>query len=431
MKIEKIGRTPFAFGMTWAEVDPQELKTVLEDLDEKAEVVHYLTQGQPKRGPFGLGRKAVSEESSKVVLGSYLGPISGRVASYAGTLASVAENGFYVARVNDDLLWYCSIHNGRVITGSDLILPRVSVIQNISGLLSSFSTGLYVDEHCMELFRQEGFMPVEFDPVRIIAKAKPAWLTRRGTSKGEMVVAGVIAVSAIVGFSWLYTVLFPAPPVNTGPTPEEIRAMYLSNVRQMLPSVSADPQWAPRAFGLARTAFPPFRSGWTLQSVSCTPRNGCSGSYAPMSDGIWFSHEAFGVPSVANRMASRSVDTPTPLVEPTDEELLYSFPHYGRPAGEVVGTFGLRFPVDALLGEPQIENISSNAGNEMPEGAVQLVAEKIVVGQPSVPDFFLMRKVTEYFAADGFRPSQFAFSHGYGTANSSWKIEFVRLRSEN
>jgi hypothetical protein len=431
MKIEKIGRVQYAFGMEWAEVEQEDLRTALDDLDDKGDTVYFVTQGVAKKGLFGLGGKRSEKAPAKAVVGSYLGQLSGKVASYAATLASVAENGFYVARVNDELLWYCSIFDGQLISGSDIFQPRVKVVERIGGLLLNYPDMLlHADEHSLELFRQAGYPAVEFDPVRAIAKAKPVWLTRRGTSKGEMVAAGAIAVTAIAGFSWLYMALFPAPQVNTGPTPEEIRAIYLSSVRSTLPSISADPLWAHNAFAKARAEFPPFRSGWTLQNVMCAPNNGCSASYAPMSEGIWYSHEAFGVPSVANRIASKSFPTPNVMVEPTDDEILYSYPAYGRPAGEVVGSFGLRFPTEALQGEVHVDNISSNTGAEMPEGSVPLIAEKIIIGQSTVPDFFLIRKVTAYFAEEGFRPSQFIFSHGYGAENSNWKIEFVRLRSE-
>jgi len=434
-RIVKLGRTSFAFGLQWIDTNAAEIRDVLADLDDSSGAIHYVIAGAQPRGLFSLSRPKGDAASTESVVGLHHGHLKGSVASYAATLAKVAENGAYLIRLDEAVWWYCTIHNGRVGASTDLLQTPSGALEILGVMVnSSVHPRVFADEHCLpfvqEMLASHGLPVNRFDPAAIVAKAKPIRLTRRGTSKVEIVVAALILVGAIAGFGWAYQKVFPKQIVSSGPTPEEIREMYLSTMRSLAPTLSADPAWTVQAFKAARAEFPAFRSGWSLETVACSPRDGCSGNYAPAPGSVWYSHETLGVVSQPTATASRSVSVPITLLQPTDDELLYSFPSTGRPVGEVVGTFGLRFASAQMQAAPTVDDLSLMTGQTMPDGAVTLLADRVVVGKTAVLDGFLATKVSAYFADEGFRANALVYAHGYGTQSSSWRIEFVRIRSD-
>jgi hypothetical protein len=409
-RIETIGKYRYALGLEWFEAT-EGVKESIAYLDDQGQPLHYVV---------------IAPKSGTPTVGYLRGPLKGRVASYAATLATVAEDGIYTAVLDDGRWWYCVISAHQVVASTDRVMPEAEARETIETMRATFDLAVYASSDIVA-------NATLFDPVAIIAKTKPQWLRRRGTSLQDIVVAILIFAIATPLFYWAYRTLIPEERQFTGPTPEQIRANYIEETRNQLPALPQDPQWVSNAYRVARAMLPVYRAGWVLDRVSCQPAGGCNGAYVPMPDGIWRSHEGLGAPPGLNLDGS-SLNAPvdTPLVILSDEDIL-AYPNRYKPLSESLGLYGLKFAVGKLESAPQVTTYgpATTPPEMLPPEAQPLVVEKFVLLDGTVLDEITLHNIVAYFARDGFVATGFELSGGYAGRASGWKIEFVRLQGQH
>lgn len=403
-RIEKLGKHTYALGLEWIAVS-EGIKEGLAYLDDQGQSIYYI---------------ALTPKGGAPTLGYVRGTIKGRVASFAATLATVAGDGIYAAELEGGRWWYCVLSSGQVVASTDREMSEAEARETIETMRATFGLEVYASGAIVHDARP-------FDPVASVAKAKPQWLRRRGTSPQELVLAAVIVAVAVPGFWWAWRTVMPKEATYSGPTPEEIRAAYIDTVRSSLPTIPENPTWVVDAFGAGRYRFPPFRAGWSLDRMSCDPAGGCVGAYVPMQNGIWRSHEKLGATGTNLDAANVTMPLSEPLRTFTDQEIL-AYPDRHRPIVEVLGQFGLRFASGRLDGAPQITEFGPALLPDVPPEAQAWSMERFVIGDTTVLNDTTLRNVVAYFIADGFVPISIQSSAGYGDESSGWKIDFIRLQ---
>lgn len=404
-RIATLGRYSYALGLEWVAVS-EGIKEGLAYLDDQGQSIYYI---------------ALTPKGGTPTLGYVRGVLKGRVASFAATLATVAGDGIYASELDGGRWWYCVLSSGQVVASTDREMSEAEARETIETMRATFGLDVYASGAIVSDVKP-------FDPVASVAKAKPQWLRRRGTSTQELILAAVIVAVAVPGFWYAWRTLMPKEATYSGPTPEEIRLAYIDTVRSSLPTVPENVTWVVDAFGAGRRTFAPYRAGWALDRITCDPAGGCSGAYTPMAGGVWRSHEQLGASGGTNLdTASVSLPLSEPLRTFTDEELL-AYPERHRPIVEVLGQYGLRFASGRLDGAPQITEFGPNLLPEVPPEAQAWTMERFVIGDTTVLDDSTLRNVVAYFTADGFIPVSIQSSAGYGSESSGWKLDFVRFQ---
>lgn len=413
MKIGKIDKRDYAFGLTWVDSSYSIADAIESKSSGQAWYVAFVDKAE---GAYTVG---FTEE-----------PIKGKLASYAATLAAVAEDGIYVAEVESGDYWYVNVHRRRVVAGTDVTVPASEIVDVVTALRDSLGVQLFVSgEAVVDVPGSR-----EWDPVRAVRAARPAWLKKHGGNSASQVVAALLILGlGLGGLYFAVETLSPEPVVQQGPTPEEIRAMYLANVRSSLGQVPGQISWVSRAINVSRETFPPFKGGWALNKISCSAA-GCSASYQRERTSPWSSPELLLGMGVAGNVAddlsnaSLSAMVESVQLDPTDEEIL-NYPRVGRDLRDMLGVFGVRFPGIAIMGAPSRIRLDTQQP-EVPPDARPLWIERVSFSSGGVPEPYLVRKINAFFAAEGFRAANLSMSRGYGTDPSGWSIEFVRLTGE-
>lgn len=413
VRVEKLGKHRFALGLDWKRVE------------KDGSVKETLGAYAPERGGFWY---ATSKSEASTAVGFTTHAMKGRVASFAATLASTAEDGIYVAQMDDGSVWYCVVTNHMVEPGTDRILAEHEARESVRGLQSGLDLTVYSFGDFLP-----GTLP--FDPTSAIAKAKPVWIKRHSSAASEAVgAAALLAVGGALMFGGWKLFLAPPPPADYGLTPEEIRANYLGSVRGFLPQIPESPLWPTEALVRTRAAFPAFRAGWALEEVQCDPMH-CQAAFAPVHGSPWRSAAELGGAGLSVALnaegtaASAAIPVSVPLRDFSDEDLLYPTPPQ-RAAAEAVGTFGLRYVGAVVDGAPQRVSVEEMIGTQPPMDALPLIIESVFLRSDKVPEEWQVRQMTAYWAAEGFRATRIEFSHGYGAMPSAWRMELKRITTQ-
>lgn len=413
MRIEKLGKRAYAFGLSWVD-NPDSVEDALRTaLETETPDARYVAM----RADSGRWHVGYTREEIKA---------KGKVASYAATLAHAAKDGIYVAPVEGGGWWYTVVSNGVVLAQTDQIIDEESVVDTVNGMRDTFETlAVYCYADALSLFDEAQ----EFDPVAIVEKAKPFWLkrTKAPASALKTMMALVMMLAVPVGLYITYEKMFGKPPVKRGPTPEEIRARYLSTVRQSIGTLPSRVDWVNDAFMKAKETFPPYRGGWALDRVACMATNGsCMASYSRQDDGVWTSPAELGASgSIDGRSASLAIAVPVQRVDPTDEEV-FRWPVYGEPLAELVGVFPLRFAGIGYDRPPSIVRLDERL-KERPPQAQPLFKEEVVLRTQTLVEPYVVSRVVAFWSAQGFRATSLQYATGAGVQNSGWRIELVRI----
>lgn len=409
MRVEKIGRTRYALGLTWIALEQDQTPAeALEWIDHDDEPIHYV----------------VTSSAAQASMGYAIGKLP-KVASYAAELASVAPSGIYVASLADGQWWYCVVSDGVVVPHTDRILSQQDAIEAVEHMRSNFGLELY---SFGEL--RPGLPAHPFDPEDAVAKASRRWLRRHGFRPVELL-APVLAFGVLAAAAWGGYTMFLKKDAPSATSPEEVRAQYLSALRAAFPQMPAQVTWPTRAFRAVRETFPAYADGWALDRIECDV-NACVGTYTPVKGGFWRSVERFherGLTPEQTDAAAKAVRVSLPvngvLIAPTDEELM-DFPALGAPLGDLVGIFPLRF-AGVQVQDPQQTAIGAD-GVPAPPDAKPLKLERLVLASNAVPDEARLRAVSAFWSDQAFRVTRIQASFGYGESPSGWKMELMRVR---
>lgn len=409
MRVEKFGRTRYALGLTWIPIERDQTPgEALEWVEADDQPIHFV----------------VTKNEDQASIGYAVGKLP-KVASYAAELASVAPSGIYVASLPDGHWWYCVISDGVVVPNTDRILSHAEVLESVEQMRMNFGLELYSFGELQRGLPAQAFLPDE-----AVAKAARKWLKRQGLKPAE-VLAPIFALGVLGLAVWGGYTMFLKKDASSEPSPEEIRAQYLTTLRGALPQLPAQVTWPTQALRAARDAFPVYADGWALDIVECSVGS-CVATYTPVKGGMWRSVRRFEELGLKPELADPSgkalrvaVAAEGALLAPTDDELL-DFPTLGAPLPELVGVFPLRF-AGVQVQDPQQTAITAD-GVPAPPEAKPLKLERVVLASNAVLDQMRLRAVTAFWADHAFRVARIRASFGYGESPSGWKIEMVRVR---
>jgi hypothetical protein len=376
MKIAKLGKHTYAFGLTWCDSDQSPQMALSASLQTETPSAWFV---------------ALRAESGRWHVG----------------------------------WWFCIVTGGVVINQTDQLIDE----ENASSLIEEMreTTGLTV--YCYGSLVDDAR---PFDPVAAIAKAKPKYLNLKKASTGtgplQMVAIVLMIVAAGGGMWFAWEKTMGKPPVKKGKTPEEIRRDYIRTVRNGIGKVPAQADWAVNALMASRNEFPAYRAGWALARVTCQSRNGCSATYMPQREAIGYSADELGGAIAADgRSATRSLPLQIQTMDPTDAEIL-NFPAIGLPVGELAGTFGLRFPEVEVERRINVTQLDARI-RERPPGAKPIYTETIKLQSKEPIEPFVMSSTVAFWGEQGFRVTTFMFSNGNGGPNG-WTAELTRVRGD-
>jgi hypothetical protein len=438
VRIERIGDRDYAFGLTWIAARDSAAEDIETHRNGVTDGVVFYTDLSGHRAidesPTGAtpeGRARVLRFRSRADVERVIGytaektKLGKAVFSYAAGLASLGQDGLYIAALSDNQFWYCGVKNGVVVPDTDHIGPR----DVIRGNVQTMSQGLGLPVFAGPGATIEGASPfdlakalggVRFKPLRPLVRE------RKPITPILMLVGAIIVVA--VG----YRVLFPPKPKLT-PQQEQamLRQSYVSAVQSKVGSLPMNGGWVMSAYNLARAKLPPFIAGWTLQGVNCVPLS-CTALYAtdghhtfalsPMVD-------RFGKPAVQMMQNGQSLSVMLPLHTPLrsiSEMSLQALPPSMVPFMDWVGAVPLSMnggEIDGQLLSADLQQQLNGAAAGMPP----LFFNEAAVKGTFFLDRIALGHILRRGVRGGFVPVTFAFSFGLGRVPATWRMTWERI----
>lgn len=428
VRVEPIGKVPYAFGLTWLDGGHASAR---EDLRAA-----YKTFGATR--PIKATRFVVMEAAGSRVVGIGLPEtkLRGAVYSYAATLATVAPDGIYIAQVDrESKLWLCVIHGGLVAAATDVVDEAPVILE----LAARYQKNLGITADHVFATRDVQFPggTAPFDPVGAIAKARPVKL-RPYTNYAPVygiTFAALLVVGALYGYAVLRQQAVAKARASDAAAQRAAQLNnYLASVRGTLEGYPGDPAWAVRTWRRVSHQAPMFFSGWTLRSVQCTT-SGCAATYgldgkAPVYTLSAFGQH-FGAANVKFNQGKRLVTLRLPVsagAPPGPQAFMHDPPAQPMATQDWVG---LAFAnIDGLdkLPVPTGLNLAMLHGG-LGLGLPPLINEAVVLDGSS-PLGVGLGSATRWGLAGGWRITGFkvqlsAQSGGQGAGHDTWTIDMA------
>lgn len=412
MRIVQLGKRKYAFGLAWNDSFGDDAKEAVRD-----------AMGEERNAYYTILRGPDHEE----VLGFGSAQVKGSVYSYAAALASVGQDGLYVAQAGVDRVWYLLVTNGVVAAGTDRDLSEDHALDAIESLRAVYPN-LPVRTHGVDLPGAN-----EFSLEAIVAKAKVRPMRRLATENPIVGALVLTAVLGAVGFGGWYLFVREEPIViDKAAELERKRQAYITSVQMAAGSIPRDAAWVVNAFDLARQAYPEGIAGWVLEGVSCTPQ-ACKGTYAIARDAqgyaltpVW---DAFGRDRVSLMGDKKSLEVALKL--PTMEPLSYTEQDVMQPpmaTGRIIdtiGVLGMKFGDVRIDGDFKTEQL--NQINQAPPGTAPLIRDSFALRHDAALDDVRVKGLAAYLSEAQFVATTLNYSTGAGSIPTAWRIEWVRL----
>lgn len=329
MHVESIAKRTYAFGLTWTESTQRAGKADIRNQRSRLDPSgreRFYTCVIHSQGHFALGC-GIAESSVK-----------GTVYSYAATLAAHHADGLYVARVDEEHLWFAVIADGIVTPETDVIDTTEKVLERVE----DYRTLLYLDPqniHATEGIYIAGGSQL-FDPIEAVAAVrKPVAMTATSgrMSLGPWVYAAAAVAVVIVGLAlWhAHEAAKSKQQLSADQRKQMIQTYHLA-VQAALSAYPREAGWVLHDWTKVTDTLPPFYAGWTLSDINCTP-TGCDGTYKRQSNLSAYAvtpfTDRFGVGPVSIDPQAHSIKVHVSLQNATlivDDTLLHSPPPVGQ-----------------------------------------------------------------------------------------------------
>ena len=438
MRIERIGDRDYAFGLTWIAARD----SAAEDIESHrngatdgsvfyCDLVGHRSLDEPSAGAVPEGRARVLRFRSRAdverVIGYVVEPakLGKSVFSYAAGLASLGQDGLYIAALSDNQFWYCGVKNGVVVPDTDHIGPR----EAIRGNVQTMSQGLGLPVFAGPGATIDGSSPFDLTQALAGVRFKPMrpLVRERKSTLPLIALVGAIVV-VVVG----YRVLFPPKPKLTPQQQQALlRQSYVASVQGKVGALPFDGHWVMAAYDMARAKLPPFIAGWTLQGVDCAPMS-CTALYA--TDG----HHTFAVSPVDARFGKlavhlmqngQSLSVMLPLqtgLQTISVESLESVAPSSLPLMDWVGAVPLAMDGGSIDGALLRANLQQQLGGAA-AGMPRLIFNEAAVKGAFFLDRIALAGLLRRGGRGGFVPVHFAASFGFGRVPATWRITWERL----
>ncbi len=425
MRVERIGKQQYAFGMTWsdsgaARPKSREAKAQHVALDPAGSARYYYCV-IAANGRYSLGG------------GTVAGKLSGAVYSYAATLAAGRVDGIYVAPVDDGKLWFCVVRGGIVTPETDVIEDTEKVLASIDGyraLLNFDAKSTFAAEG---VAIRGGAEP--FDPVAAVAHIKrPVALRLLGSkvSLAPFAVAAAVVIAGVIGYKMYQAHKAKAEHlIVTAQQRQQAIQAYQTSARAALSTYPQNPTWPVAAWRELTDPMPVFLAGWQMKSTDCTLA-GCDATYAHAGSGAdavapftnLFGKQAVMVDSNGDALKVRLTFPGNHPVDVNDA-LLHNPPPGGMPILDWIGLTPVHLP--GLHGRPTVlaTNLAAGGGSQVgyPTFMVDTVTAK---GNTSIDT--VIDSAIQWGADGSFRVTKFEFTPGVGTSDApSWTITLARI----
>lgn len=428
MYVEWIGKRQYAFGLTWVESTRR---------PGKAEIKAQRLALDP------LGRArchiCICSAAGRFTLGAGISdkPLRGTVYSYAATLASTHPDGLYVAKVDDDHLWYCVISGGLVTPETDVIGGNqdiLSRIESLRTLLHLEPSAIFASE---DIDIEGGSQP--FDPASAVqAVRKPVALRVSTTGLSLMpflVVGAVLLVGTAGDIVWKKYEASKAQQSMSAAQRQQLIQSYHNAVQGALVNYPSNPSWAQAAWQTANVELPPYMAGFHLDTIQCIP-SGCDGSYVRSQQVIAFAispfTDRFGVSAVSIDPQGNAIKVHLALKNPpfvVDDALLHR-PPAKNPVALLDWLGRTPLHVVGISERPTMlvsDLASANGGTQV--GYPAFVSESVELKGNS-PMASALPALQEWASSAGFRITRMESKTPYGggsEATGNWDIAVQRI----
>jgi len=417
MRIAKIGKRQYAFGLDWSDSvgdDPKEAVRLAIGEDESA---LYCVSKRKDSEPV-VGYQKLTE------------PVKGRVYSYAQAIASKGVDGIYVGPTGENEAWYVVINNGQVVPSTDRLMEPRDILDAIDVLRDTFQVPLFL---ATGIDGSRFGEHETFDSEEIVKKVRVRPMQVIGS--GSQLAGVLVLATVVVGISaagWYLFIRDPGPEVDPVVQAQMLKQTYLDSVRAQVASIPASNSWLISAYRAATDSFPGRVSGWELEGVRCTPA-ACTATYALDADALGFGitpvFERFDGASVQILPDNKSFTTSVQLDSTeqatwSDEEILAP-----RQTGvrllDVVGLYGMTFGESRVEADPSVQELHSLS--PMPPEAAMAFKEAFATRADAYLDAVKLKGQAVFMDRSGFIATELNFSHGNGSIPAAWRIGWARV----
>ena len=418
VRIATIGRTRYVWGLAWVDSDsrkPAQAAKAL--LDPKEEWVYVGSETVDGRLAFGYAPKPTDEGK-------------GRLYSYAHSLAQVAEDGIYVAPIDDDHCWYVVVSQGSVVPDTDAIEDTDEALAKVLGLREAFDFPVKVAEGFSVGIAVDG----TFDVDSVEGATGQVALSKIGGSGQAKKLAVLAALVVLVGGGAWFALHKDEVPVVVDHSAEQaaqLRANYLESIRGELVKIPWDGSWARAAAQAALSELPEVYAGWALREVECVP-SGCTGIYVPGNDGpfsLSMLESRFQQGWLTRGAVAGEVQVTVPLdvgmgLTWDDDMILGGYTH-GLHLTDLIGALPARLPGIELDGPVRQDDL--RAARAAPIEAQTILKEQIALGARERLNPRRVNYVAAEMAQAGFSPMALNYTTGAGSSQPVWSLTVARI----
>jgi len=418
--VKTIGKRQFAFGGEW--------KSASDDFDDVLDAVketdgaffHVISLGKPGRSPSCVGSF------------TFEGAQKGAIHSFAALVAKAGQDGVYVLPMDDDRLWYVSIRDGLVVSGTDRIEDQENAHNAISTIVALAERNGEVRKvySPMEI-RQSGW--AVFDPKELAERSKILPLESASKTSVGAALAAVIAVFVVFGVAgWWFFLKGPSEAEKAAEAAEAARQAYVANLTQQLTNLPSDHAWVNRAYLAVHERANAYIGGYVLTEVRCSPGN-CLALYeAPAENAFSPGLMKASIPEgltfdPTGRAATLNIPLETPYVL-VDDNLLRAWPVTPDQTIERIGMLPIYAPNLALTRDPVPEDLSAAAGSAPPGySPIFRTVVSVRVRNPAPLMAADLASLSDFWANGGFVPTSVQWTLGFNGEQSTWSAEFTRI----
>lgn len=418
VRIASIGNARYVWGLTWVDSDARKPAQAAKLLLDPAEEWLYIGS-ETVDGRLTFGYAPHPEDKGK-----------GRLYSYAHSLSQVAEDGIYVAPIGDDHSWYVVVSQGSVVPDTDAIESNDEALAKVLGLREAFDLPVMV---------AEGFsvgIPVDgtFDVESVEGGAGRVALSKvGGTGQAKKLAVLAILVVLVAGGAW-FALRKDEPPELVDQSAEQaaqLRAHYLSSIREELAKIPWDGSWAGSAAQTALVELPEVYAGWELREATCVPSD-CTGIYVPGDEGpfsLSMLESRFPEGWVTRGAIAGEVQVTVPLdvglgLTWEDDMILGGYTH-GLHLTDLIGALPARLPGIELDGAVRQDDL--RAARSGPVEAQSIFKEQIALGARERLNPRRVNYVAAELAQAGFAPMVLTYTTGIGSSQPIWSLTVARI----
>jgi hypothetical protein len=413
------GKKQFAVGGEWKEAS-EDIGEVIDGAKEVDGGFYHVISAGKKKSDAGCVGSFTFEEKVKAP-----------VFSLAALVASVGADGIYVIPMPDARLWYVSIREGMVVTGTDRVDDAESALNAISTIVTiSERSGEERKVFAPIEIRRPGWSVIEVKELLSRGKVKP--LVANTEASPAVAIAAVVGVFAVAGaLGWWFFFKGPSEAEKAAEQAEAARQAYVAMIQQQVANLPSDHAWVNRAYARVMQAAPAFVAGYALKQARCVPGS-CTMSYevapdAPFAPDVIRQTLGSGVTvDLTGRAAAFTIQVDTPMVL-VDDPLIRSWPVSKNETLARIGMLPVYAPNLAIERDPVEEDLSAAAGS-LPPGYSPIV-RTVVPLRVREPDFLMPADVAalaDFWANSGFVPTSLTWTFGFGEA-PRWSAEFTRV----